>query len=82
MWGASEACNQAENYAIDLLSRAIFSDRDKFDLIRATAVTIAGIRAHGRAKSSREELEATMLKLYLERVVMDLNSMKMDWPKT
>ena len=34
---------------------------------------VAGIRAYGKARSSKEELEAAILSFYLERIVLDLS---------
>ena len=72
MWDATEVSDQAEGYASSLLLRAKLTEKEKFNLLRATSVTIAGIRAHGKARSSKEELEASILSFYLERIVLDL----------
>ena len=72
MWGATEGPDQAEGYASSLLLRAKLSEKEKFNLLRATSVTIAGIRAYGKARSSKEELKASILSFYLERIVLDL----------
>ena len=72
MWGLTDNPDQAETYAVNLLSRAKFTEKEKFNLLRATSVTIAGIRAYGAARSSKEELESSILKLYLDKVVLDL----------
>ena len=52
--------------------RAKLSEKEKFNLLRATSVTIARIRAYGKARSSKEELKASILSFYLERIVLDL----------
>ena len=70
MWGATEVPDQAEGYASSLLLRAKLSEKEKFNLLRATSVTIAGIRAYGKARSSKEK--ASILSFYLERSVLDL----------
>ena len=49
------------------------TEKEKFNLLRATSVTVAGIRAYGKARSSKEELEAAILSFYLERIVLDLS---------
>ena len=72
MWGATEVPDQAEGYASSLLLRAKLTEKEKFNLLRATSVTIAGIRAYGKARSSKGELEASILSFYLERIVLDL----------
>ena len=72
MWGATEVPDQAEGYASSLLLRAKLTEKEKFNLLRATSVTVAGIRAYGKARSSKEELEASILSFYLERIVLDL----------
>ena len=72
MWGATEVPDQAEAYASSLLLRAKLTEKEKFNMLRATSVTVAGIRAYGKARSSKEELEASILSYYLERVVLDL----------
>ena len=51
--------------------RAKLSEKEKFNLLRATSVTIAGIRAYGKARSSKGELEASILSFYQERIVLD-----------
>ena len=48
------------------------TEKEKFNLLRATSVTVAGVRAYGKAWSSKEELEASILSFYLERIVLDL----------
>ena len=72
MWGATEVPDQAEGYASSLLLRAKLTEKEKFNLLRATSVTVAGIRAYGKARSSKEELESSILSFYLERIVLDL----------
>ena len=52
--------------------RAKLSEKEKFNLLRGTSVTIARIRAYGKARSSKEELKASILSFYLERIVLDL----------
>ena len=47
MWGATEVSDQAEGYASSLLLRAKLTGKEKFNLLRATSVTVAGIRAYG-----------------------------------
>jgi hypothetical protein len=68
MWGYTEAPDQAELYAKNLLAHAKFSEKEKFNLLRATSVTIAGMRVNGKTRSSKEEMESSMPKLYIERV--------------
>jgi hypothetical protein len=72
MWGYTEAPDQAELYAKNLLAHAKFSEKEKFNLLRATSVTVAGMRVNGKTRSSKEEMESSMLKLYIERVELDL----------
>ena len=72
MWGATEVPDQAEGYASSLLLRAKLTEKEKFNLLRATSVTVAGIRAYGKARSSKEELEASIMSFYLKRIVLDL----------
>ena len=72
MWGATEEPDQAEGYASSPLLRVKLTEKEKFNLLRATSVTVAGIRAYGKARSSKEELEASILSFYLERIVLDL----------
>ena len=72
MWGATEVPDKAEEYANSLLLCAKLSEKEKFNLLRATSVTIAGIRAYGKSRSSKEELESSILSFYLERIVLDL----------
>ena len=50
-----------------------FSDVEKFNLLRGISVTIAGIRANGKARTSKEELESITLEFYNERVNLDLS---------
>ena len=66
-----EVPDQAEWYASSLLLRAKLTEKEKYNLLRATSVTIAGIRAYGKARSSKGEL-ASILSFYLERIVLDL----------
>ena len=40
MWGATEVPDQAEEYANSLLLRAKLSEKEKFNLLRATSVTV------------------------------------------
>ena len=49
MWGATEVPDQAEGYASSLLLRAKLTEKEKFNHLRATSVTVAGIRAYGRS---------------------------------
>ena len=72
MWGATEVSDQAEGYASSLLLRAKLTEKERFNLLRATSVTVAGIRAYGKARSSKEELEPSILSFYLKRIVLDL----------
>ena len=72
MWGATEVSYQAEGYASSLLLRAKLTEKEKFNLLRATSVTIAGIRAYSKARSSKGELEASILSFYLKRIVLHL----------
>ena len=72
MWGATDVPDQAEAYANSLLLRAKLTEKEKFNLLRATSVTVAGIRAYGKPRSSKEELEASILSCFLERIVLDL----------
>ena len=74
MWDTADAPDQAEAYGNSLLQRAKLTEKEKFHLLRAASVTIAGIRAYGRVRSSREELEKSILSFYLERVVLDLKN--------
>lgn len=71
MWD-SQPIDQADSYGRELLSRGKFTDVEKFNLLRGISVTVAGIRANGKARSSKEELESTMLKFYHERLEIDL----------
>ena len=80
MWDTAEAPDQADAYGANLLHRARLSEKEKFHLLRATSVTIAGIRAYGRARSSREELEKSILSFYLERIVLDCGPLGSDTP--
>ena len=50
MWGATEVPDQAEEYANSLLLRAKLSEKEKFNLLRATSITVAGIRAYGNTR--------------------------------
>ena len=68
----SSPVDQADSYGRDLLSRGKFSEIEKFNLLRGISVTVAGIRANGKVRSSKEELESTMLKFYQERLEIDL----------
>ena len=68
----SSPIDQADSYGRDLLSRGKFSEVEKFNLLRGISVTVAGIRAKGKVRSSKEELESTMLKFYQERLEIDL----------
>ena len=72
MWGVTEVPDQAEGYASGLLVRGKLTEKEKFNLLRATSVTVACIRAYGKARSSKEELEASILSFYLKRIVLDL----------
>ena len=76
MWSTTVAADQAGQYGLELLARASskLTDKEKFSLIRATSVAVAGIRAHGRARTSKSELEKMMLGFYLDRVVLDLKT--------
>jgi hypothetical protein len=71
MWD-SQPLDQADSYGRELLSRGKFTEIEKFNLLRGISVTVAGIRANGKARSSKEELESTMLKFYHERLEIDL----------
>lgn len=72
MWD-SPPSDQADAYGRELLNKGKLSQLEKFNLVRGISVTVAGIRATGQARSSREELESIMLVLYRERVAIDLN---------
>ena len=72
MW-ENQAIDQADEYGRNLLLRNKFSDVEKFNLLRGISVTIAGIRANGKARTSKEELESMTLEFYNERVNLDLS---------
>ena len=73
MWDASESVDQADAYGRNLVARAQLTEVEKYNMLRAASVTVAGVKAYGMAKMSKAELEATCLKLYLERIVLDLH---------
>ena len=68
----SSPVDQDDSYGRELLSQGKFTDVEKFNLLRGISVTVAGIRANGKARSSKEELESTMSKFYHERLEIDL----------
>lgn len=76
MFDASESLDQADAYGRNLVSRAKLTALEKYNMLRATSVTVAGVKAYGMAKMSKGELEATVLKFYLERIVLDLHNYK------
>ena len=71
MFDASESLDQADAYGRNLVSRAKLTALEKYNMLRATSVTVAGVKASGMAKMSKGELEATVLKFYLERIILD-----------
>lgn len=73
MWDASESVDQADAYGRNLVARAKLTEVEKYNMLRAASVTVAGVKAYGMAKMSKAELESTCLKLYLERIVLDLH---------
>ena len=79
MWGATEVPDQAEEYANSLLLYAKLSEKEKFNLLNATSITVAGIRAYGNSRLSKEELESCILSFYLERIVLDLKYHEKNW---
>ena len=76
MFDASESLDQADAYGRNLVSRAKLTALEKYNMLRVHSVTVAGVKAYGMAKMSKVELEATVLKFYLERIVLDLHTYK------
>ena len=72
MWDSSPV-DQADEYGRNLLARKIFTDVEKFNLLRGISMTVAGIKANGKIRTSREELENLILGYYHERLVLDLD---------
>lgn len=71
MWESSPA-DQADAYGRKLLERKKFSEVEKFNLLRGISITVAGIKANGNPRSSKEEFASVMLGYHHERVVLDL----------
>lgn len=72
MWDSSPV-DQADEYGRNLLARKRFTDVEKFNLLRGISMTVAGIKANGKTRTSREELENLILGYYHERLVLDLD---------
>ena len=71
MWDASTV-DQADAYGKRLVERNKFSQVEKFNLLRGISLTVAGIKANGKVRTSKEELESIMLGFYHDRLVLDL----------
>jgi hypothetical protein len=65
--------DQADEYGRNLLSRNRLSEVEKFNLLREVSLCIAGNRADGRPRTSREEYENLILGFYQERITLDLH---------
>jgi uncharacterized protein (DUF302 family) len=63
MWDSSPV-DQADEYGRNLLARKRFTDVEKFNLLRGISMTVAGIKANGKTRTSREELENLILGYY------------------
>ena len=72
MWDTSPV-DQADEYGRNLLAKKRFTDVEKFNLLRGISITVAGIKANGKSRTSREELENLILGYYHERLVLDLD---------
>ena len=72
MWDTSSV-DQADEYGRNLLAKKRFTDVEKFNLLRGISITVAGIKANGKSRTSREELENLILGYYHERLVLDLD---------
>ena len=66
--------DQADAYAKKLLTSALprLTALDKFNMLRSVSITSAGMRAYGEGTMSKEQLEAKVLKHYLEVIVLDV----------
>ena len=71
MWD-SVAVDQADEYGRRFLQRNKFSDVEKFNLLRSISMIVAGIKANGKVRTSKEELESITLGFYHDRLVLDL----------
>ena len=72
----SSPIDQADEYGRNLLSRNQLSEVEKFNLLREFSICVAGNRADGKPRTSREEYENLMLGLYQERIDLDLHIYK------
>lgn len=74
MWESAEAIDQADAYAKKLLTSALprLTALEKFNMLRSVSITSAGMRAYGEGTMSKEQLEAKVLKHYLEVIVLDV----------
>ena len=72
MWDTSPV-DQVHEYGTNLLAKKRFTDVEKFNLLRGISMTVAGIKANGKSRTSREELENLILGYYHERLVLDLD---------
>jgi hypothetical protein len=51
-----------------------FTEVEKFNLLRSISITVAGIKANMKPKTSKEELETLTLSFCIERVELDLKT--------
>ena len=58
MWGATEVPDQAEKYANSLLLRAKFSEKETFNLLRATSIAVGNSNLKKHLKFFYKELSA------------------------
>ena len=70
MWESTEAGAYAKKLLTSALPR--LTALDKFNMLRSVSITSAGMRAYGEGTMSNEQLEAKVLKHYLEVIVLDV----------
>ena len=68
----SSPIDQADEYGRNLLSKNQLSEVEKFNLLREISICVAGNRADGKPRTSREEYESLVLGLYQDRIDLDL----------
>lgn len=73
MWKKSTV-DQAPEYGQNLLARNRFSEVENFHLLRGISITVAGIKANGKPRTSRSEFDSMIFAYYHERLVFDLDT--------
>lgn len=71
MYGTLLITKLCVNYMMLLLDNCDGSQADKFQLRRQISVKVAGDKIYGEAIVGKSEVDAQMLKYYLERVGID-----------